>query len=133
MTNRTFHHRFTLGALCGILLLACLIFWLLWTKAVAAALVLVAFEVALVERTLHSAYVFTNDSLLVRRGRFARERRIPLDSIVSCRPMTTTFGLVHYLLIGYGAQRHMLAVQPENEAEFVRCLQRLVGLRRVEE
>ena len=44
--------------------------------------------------------------------------------------MTTTFGLVHYLLIGYGAQR-MLAVQPENEAEFVRCLQKLVGLRRV--
>ncbi len=119
--KRTFHHRFTLGAKCGIALFSLLAFYFFWTRAVVVGFVPVLVVVLIVERILHSEYVFLDGKLIVNHGRFVKTREIPLTDIIACRSMRSTFGLVHYLLIEYGAG-HMVAVQPENEAAFVRYL-----------
>lgn len=123
--TRTFHHRFTLGAKCGLLLLGGLVIYLFWVKHIIAATLVAAFLVLMMERVLHSEYVFRDGFLLIRRGRFARPKTIPLMEITSCRPITTTFGTVHYLLIGYGRNRYA-AVQPAQETAFVTHLQELI-------
>ncbi len=124
--TRTFHHRFTLGAKCGLVLLAALTIYLFWEKEVLLGSLVVVFTVLVMERVLHSEYVFREGFLEIHRGRFARRKSIPLMEITSCRPMNTTFGMVHYLLIGYGNQR-FVAVQPEQEASFVAHLQSLLA------
>lgn len=119
--SRTFHHRFTIGSKCGVVLLAALALYLFWVKAVIFGMVVVILNVLVMERVLHSEYVFRDGFLEIRRGRFSKRRLIPLVEITSCRPMTTTFGMVRYLLIGYGNGRYA-AVQPEQEASFVQFL-----------
>lgn len=120
--TRTFQHRFTVGSKCGVVLFAIIALYLFWVKAIVVGLVFVALVVLVTERVLHSEYVFSDDSLTVRRGRFARAKTIDLRSVKSCRPITTTFGLSRYLLIEYG-RGHYLAAEPQQEAAFVSCLQ----------
>lgn len=124
--DRTFQHRFTVGAKSGIIVLALLAFYLFWSKSVVAALVVVVPLVAVIERVLHSCYVVREDDLVIHRGRFLRDLSIPLDTIRSIRPMTTTWGLVHYLLIEYGDQR-LVSVEPQQEQNFVDCLRKRIA------
>lgn len=101
---------------------AALAIYCFWSKAAIPGALLVVLTVLVMERVLHSEYVFRDGFLEIDRGRFFRKKAIPLMEITSCRPMTTTFGMVHYLLIGYGNGR-LVAVQPEQEASFVSFLQ----------
>lgn len=82
----------------------------------ALALIVVA------ERSLHKEYVFRGDKLIIDNGRLAKTKVIEISQITSCRPMANVFGLVRYLLITYGADGKIEAVQPDNERAFIECL-----------
>ncbi len=120
---RTFHHRFTLGAKGGIITFVVLAFYFFWVKSFVLGLLLTVMAVLIMERVLHSEYVLADGKLIIRRGRFAKSRAIALRGIKSCRPMTTTFGLVHYLLIEYGDNK-LVVVEPEQEQAFVEQLRK---------
>ena len=119
--DRTFQHRFSLGAICGIILFAGVSFWLFWEKWVLAGTLMALVCVVLIERVLHSEYVFHDDQLIICRGRFARKKAIALTDIVGYKPMTATFGLTRFLILGLRGDQFVL-VQPANEASFLKCL-----------
>lgn len=78
--TRVFHHRLTLGELCGILLLALAslyCFWFgTWPMAVLGAL-LVAVAVRGIDRGIHTDYVLDDDQLTTQSGRIGRQRDRP--------------------------------------------------------
>lgn len=119
--DRTFHHRFSVGSFCGIILFAAVAFWLFWQKWAIPGLLAALVCVVFIERMLHSEYVFRNDLLIVCHGRFSRRKEIPLTDIVGYRPVSTTFGLTRFLLLALRGDR-LLMVQPANEKAFVKCL-----------
>ncbi len=119
--DRTFHHRFSVGSFCGIILFAAVAFWLFWQKWAIPGLLAALVCVVFIERMLHSEYVFRNDLLIVCNGRFSRRKEIPLTDIVGYRPVSTTFGLTRFLLLALRGDR-LLMVQPANEKAFVKCL-----------
>lgn len=123
--DRTFQHRFTLGAKSGIIILSLLAFYLFWRKGILAALIVVVALVAVIERVLHSCYIVRDHDMIIHRGRFLRDIRVPLSSIRAIRPMTTTWGLVHYLLIEYVDGKLTSAV-PHDEDSFLRCLRKCI-------
>ncbi len=123
---RTFHHRFTLGSKCGAVLLALLAIYLFWTKAIIAGCILVVLNVLLIERVLHSEYVFNDNTLTIYRGRFAKTKTVRVADILSCRPIKTAFGMEHYLLLEL-TNRQFVVVEPQQEASFIKFLQHRVG------
>ena len=123
---RTFHHRFTLGSKCGAILLALLAIFLFWVQAIIAGCILIVLHVLFIERVLHSEYVFNDDTLTIYRGRFSKTRVIRLADIKSCRPVKTAFGMGHFLLLGLANQQYV-AVEPRQEASFVKHLQNRIA------
>lgn len=115
--ERTFHHHFTLSAKCGIALLAMLTFYLFWEKMVVVGLVVVVALVVMMERVIHTSYTFTEDKLFINKGRFSKKQEILLNEIIHCIPMSSLFGISHYLLLEFGAG-HLASVQPEDEDSF---------------
>ena len=107
--TRSFHHRTTLGAVCGIVLFLLLAVYAFWIKNVILGLLMAFLLIVLTERTLHSEYVISDGKLIIDN---------------SCRPMTSVFGLVRYLLITYGSDNVMVSVQPANEIAFVATLKK---------
>lgn len=120
--TRTFHHKFTLGSKCGVILFISLAVYLFWIKSAVAGCAFIILSVLIIERVLHSEYVFGDDTLTIYRGRFAKSKTIRLDQIKSCRPVTTSFGLSRYLLLEYAGEKYV-AVEPEQEAAFIKYLQ----------
>lgn len=123
MTKRTFQRNFTLQAKGGLAVTILLSGYLFWQKYALLGAVVAVLAVLVIEQVLHSCYTFDGDSLLIHRGRFRRSYVIHVNEIIKCTPMRTTFGLVHYLLIQYGAG-HIIDVEPENEKEFMKELKR---------
>ncbi|MGI6232467.1 MAG: PH domain-containing protein [Prevotella sp.] len=116
--QRTFHHRFTLGAKCALLLCGAGAFYLFWMRAVLLGLVVCIIFIMIMERVLHSEYIIDNGSLLIRRGRFAKDTLVALTDIQHCRLMRTNFGLSRFLVLET-RQGRLLMVEPENEQAFI--------------
>ena len=75
--------------------------------------------VLMIERILHTVYVFTADGLLViNRGRFSRQTVIHVSDILSAEKLRAGVLPVRYVLVRYGAG-HEVAVQPVNEDAFI--------------
>lgn len=122
--TRSFHHRTTLGAVCGILLFLLLALYAFWIKNAVVGLIMAFLLIVLVERTLHSEYIISDGKLIINNGKLARAKTINIQEIHDCKPMTSVFGLVRYLLLTYGASDRMISVQPQNEAAFITTLQK---------
>lgn len=122
--TRSFHHRTTVGAVCGIFLFLLLALYAFWIKNAVVGLIMAFLLIVLVERTLHSEYVITDGKLIINNGRLSRSKVIDLTEVHDYKPMTAVFGLVRYLLLTYGASGRVVSVQPQNEAAFVATLQR---------
>ncbi len=122
--TRSFHHRTTVGAVCGILLFLLLALYAFWIKNAVVGLVMAFLLIVLVERTLHSEYIISDGKLIINNGKLARAKTINIQEIHDCKPMTSVFGLVRYLLLTYGASDRMISVQPQNEAAFITTLQK---------
>lgn len=98
--------------------------WAFWTMRPVLGVLLSLGLILIAERSLHSAYIFHDDVLIIDHGRLAKRKIIPIDFINCCTPMSATFGLVHYLLISYGTAGKVEAVQPVDEKAFVDYLER---------
>lgn len=122
--TRSFHHRTTVGAVCGILLFLLLALYAFWIKNAVVGLIMAFLLIVLVERTLHSEYIISDGKLIINNGKLARAKTINIQEIHDCKPMTSVFGLVRYLLLTYGASDRMISVQPQNEAAFITTLQK---------
>lgn len=120
--RRIFHQRFTLGAISAIFLFGLLAFYLLWTKKVISAIIVVSVTVLIIERLVHTTYMFWEDDqgswLTINRGRFSRNKVIRVEEIIKCSRMNTPFGFSHYLLIEFGAGK-LASVETDNDEEFV--------------
>ena len=125
--DRLFHQRFTLASKCGIMILTLLAGYLLWMRSAANALlgfVVVIILVVIIERVIHTVYIFTSaGNLVIDHGRFARKITIPVNEIIKSTVVNTPMGLSHYILLEYGAE-HFVSVQPENYEAFVEELRR---------
>ena len=119
--KRTFQRNFTIQAKLGLVVFLVMAGYFFWQKQILLALLLSLIVVAVTEKVLHSAYTFDGPDLIINKGRFAKQRRIRVDEITRCRRMRTTFGLVHYLLLEYGAG-HLETVEPAMEEEFIKEL-----------
>ena len=121
--DRTFHQRLSPASVCGILAFALLALYMFWTKSALAGCLLVAVVVLMIERVVHTTYVFRrNDGeeemLYIDNGRFSKKRQIRVNDIVSCRKMSTGFGLSQYVLLQCGHKR-LVSVQPDNADAFI--------------
>lgn len=71
---------------------------------------------------MHTTYVFRNNGeeemLYIDNGRFSKTRQIRVNDIVSCRKMSTGFGLSQYVLLQCGHKR-LVSVQPDNADAFI--------------
>ena len=106
--DRRFHQRFTVAAKSGIALFVLLAFYFFWAKKAIVGLFLIIIVVGMIERVIHTSYIF---------------RRVkPIDRI-KVTPMKSNFGLSHYLLLEYGAG-NLTTVMPENEQAFIEELKR---------
>lgn len=119
--KRTFQRNFTIQAKLGLVVFLVMAGYFFWQKQILLALLMSLIVVAVTEKVLHSAYTFDGPDLIINKGRFAKQRRIRVDEITRCRRMRTTFGLVHYLLLEYGAG-HLKTVEPAMEEEFIKEL-----------
>lgn len=110
--------------MCGILLFLLLALYAFWIKNAVVGLIMAFLLIVLVERTLHSEYIISDGKLIINNGKLARAKTINIQEIHDCKPMTSVFGLVRYLLLTYGASDRMISVQPQNEAAFITTLQK---------
>jgi hypothetical protein len=121
--DRTFHQRLSPASVCGILAFALLALYMFWTKSALTGCLLAAVVVLMIERVVHTTYVFRrNDEeeemLYIDNGRFSKTRRIRVKDIVSCRKMSTGFGLSRYVLLQCG-HKQLVSVQPDNADAFI--------------
>lgn len=122
--TRSFHHKTTIGAMCGIVLFLLLAVYAFWIKNVVLGILMAFLLIVLTERTLHSQYVISDGKLIIDNGKLSKSKTIMIEQIKSCRPMTSVFGLVRYLLITYGSADAMVSVQPVNETAFIAALKK---------
>ncbi len=120
--DRTFHQRLSPATACGILAFGLLALYLFWVKSALMGCILAAVVVLMIERVVHTNYVFRRDEdeemLYIDNGRFSKTRRIRVNDIVQCRKMTTGFGLSQYVLLQCGHKR-LVSVQPDNADAFI--------------
>ena len=120
--NRTFHNRVSLLNYVAIVVVAAAALCMFWHRSAAGAvagLALMMAVVLMVERIVHTAYVFTADGMLViSKGRFSRRVAIRITDIVSVERVRAGVLGVRYVLIRYGAGREV-SVQPAGEEAFV--------------
>ena len=120
--NRTFHYRVSLLNYVAIVVVAAAALCMFWHRSAAGAvagLALMMAVVLMVERIVHTAYVFTADGMLViSMGRFSRRVAIRITDIVSVERVRAGVLGVRYVLIRYGAGREV-SVQPAGEEAFV--------------
>lgn len=130
--TRVFHHRLTLGELCGILLLALASLYCFWfgtcPMAVLGAL-LVAVAVWGIDRGIHTDYVLDDDQLTTQSGRIGRQRgqAIPLQTITALRRMPRHLLTGSYVMVEHG-DHNISIFTPENEASFVEAVGKRVSL-----
>ncbi len=124
---RTFHYRVSWPVVTAVVLTAGMAMFFLWRRTTANAalgFLLLAMATLMIERIIHTAYIFDEEgNLVVYRGRFARARRIPLNEVLSARIVRHKLLPVRYVLIEYGAG-HFESVQPVGEEAFVRELKK---------
>ena len=121
--KRTFQHRVTAPAVSLVLLLAAVALFFFWQRtssAAAVATLVLCVDVFIVERLIHTTYVFTDDDrLVVSHGRFSRTVTVPLSDVTRTEMKRSCFGLVDYVLVEYGARR-MVSVMTENDEAFMK-------------
>ncbi|GAA6529225.1 MAG: PH domain-containing protein [Prevotella sp.] len=127
--DKTFHHRFTIGAMSGIVLFSILTFYFFWEKHALIGTLLMVLILCMIERVIHTTYTFhkvgagtpgkEQEILIINKGRFSINKSIPLRELQEVTRMKTVFGLNHYLLLVYGSGKRMEAVMPVEEEGFL--------------
>lgn len=128
MMDRVFHARISFGQYLFLAVPTILAVYGLWNKDWIISLIFMCLLVWCIELLIHTQYTLTDDGwLIVTRGRFSRIKRIPLSDILLVEPVKAVLlgrlAVNHYVLVHYTGGK-VLALQPVNEAEFVRVLEK---------
>ncbi len=128
MMDRVFHARIGAAQYLALLLFTFILVYCLWVKYILIAVLWGILLLRFIERIIHTTYTLTADGrLIVYGGRFSRSRERRLAEVVSVERRSSMQvagrALVHYVLVVYQDGRHD-ALQPVNEAEFVRVLEK---------
>ena len=102
-------------------ILALLFFWNRTPANTMVGCLLIALDVAVIDRLLNTTYVITEDSLTIVRGRFGRKKTIKLSKIDSVEKVKTLFS--HYVLIEYDGRKHT-TINTLNEEEIIKILKK---------
>lgn len=124
--NRIFHARITWYQYLFLIILGVNAFVGLWCKYIILAVIVMLLLIVLIEQIIHTTYTITTDGkLIIDRGRFTRQRVIPINEIVSVRKVHSmkfgSFSVTEYVLIEYGTEKYA-SVLPVKEDEFLRSL-----------
>jgi uncharacterized membrane protein YdbT with pleckstrin-like domain len=131
--DRIFHAKVNLYKLLFIALLTLLAVWALWEKQPLWGALLLVWLVAVIEQVIHTTYTLTTDGrLVISRGRFSKEKQLPLSRlrrVEKIRPLRLgSHALLTYLLLVYtdesGTHEKSLSVQPVKEDEFLELLEK---------
>lgn len=126
--DRVFHARISFGQYLFLAVPTVLAVFGLWDKNWIVGLIFMWLLVWCIELLIHTQYTLTADGwLIVRRGRFSRIKRIPLSDILLVEPVKAVLlgrlAVNHYVLVHYKGGK-VLALQPVNEEEFIRALEK---------
>lgn len=89
---RTFHSKINKVTLfCCLLPATVLAVYFFWVKMPLAALVFMLLVVVVIERLIHTSYIFTDDGMLwIDKGRFSKKTRIALTDIREAEVVRTS-------------------------------------------
>lgn len=119
--QRIFHRRFSLAAKCCMTIMMLIAFYLFWFKSAIHAMmgtVVVVLLVYLIERVINTKYILNDTELIIDGGRISHKQSLKLNEIITCTKSKTLFGLSHFIVISYGANRQ-ITVQPEDDDAFI--------------
>lgn len=123
--NRTFHRKLSVETLAAIVLLGGVALFCFWQRTTAMAVVgalVMAVGVMAIERMIHTAYVFTDDKLVIEKGRFAKTLTLAVSDIVKAERVPTPLRTSQILFLQVGS-RH-IALQPDNVEAFLQELKK---------
>ena len=122
-STRTYHARVQVGNWVLIAILSALTIYLIWDGnglLIAGSLLLL---LLIIERTIHTEYQLSEESLTVNNGKLSKRLVVPMDSIKRIerirRIRIGKKALITYLLIVYGENR-TVAVMPKEEEAFIK-------------
>lgn len=122
-STRTYHARVQVGNWVLIAILSALTIYLIWDGnglLIAGSLLLL---LLIIERTIHTEYQLSEESLTVNNGKLSKRLVVPMDSIKRIerirRIRIGKNALITYLLIVYGENR-TVAVMPKEEEAFIK-------------
>lgn len=122
-STRTYHARVQVGNWVLIAILSALTIYLIWDGnglLIAGSLLLL---LLIIERTIHTEYQLSEESLTVNNGKLSKRLVVPMDSIKRIerirRIRIGKNALITYLLIVYGEDR-TVAVMPKEEEAFIK-------------
>lgn len=126
--DRVFHARVGAARYLALLMFTFMLVYCLWVKYILIAVLWGILLLHFIEKIIHTTYTLTADGrLVVYEGRFSRRRERSLAEVVSVERRSSMQvagrALVRYVLVVYKDGRHD-ALQPVNEAEFVRVLEK---------
>lgn len=126
--DRVFHARVGAVRYLALLMFTFMLVYCLWVKYILIAVLWSILLLHFIERIIHTTYTLTADGrLVVYEGRFSRRHERSLAEVVSVERRSSMQvagrALVRYVLVVYKDGRHD-ALQPVNEAEFVRVLEK---------
>ena len=120
--DRIFHHRISWASYAGMVVLAVCALSFLWHRerpaSIVVGLLLAMVTVMVVERMLHTRYVFRGNQLHISPGRFARAQEVCVAHVSKVSVVSMPLGLRRYVLLQMDDGRE-LAVQPESEQAFM--------------
>ncbi len=97
-----------------------------WYRYAVLLLVALVLLIMVIERILHTEYILTADTLIVKNGRFARKQEIKLTDIESveeiCRMRIGGTPLISYLIINHSG--NITAINPRDKEAFLKSLSR---------
>lgn len=124
-STRTYRVRVQVGNWMLIAVLSALTIYLFWEGnglLIAGALLLL---LVIIERTIHTEYQLSKESLTVNHGKLSKRQVIPMNSIKRIerirRIRIGKKALITYLLIVYGEDK-TVAVMPKDEEAFIKQL-----------
>lgn len=122
-STRTYRARVQVGNWVLIAILSALTIYLIWDGnglLIAGSLLLL---LLIIERTIHTEYQLSEESLTVNNGKLSKRLVVPMDSIKRIerirRIRIGKKALITYLLIVYGEDR-TVAVMPKEEEAFIK-------------
>ncbi len=125
--ERTFHYKITWLNIISIGVVAAAMVYFLWNRStgnVIVGIALMCVAMLMIERIIHTEYVFASDGFLyIKQGRLSRTQAIRVDEIITIRVIKARLMPLKFVFIEYGAG-HQIAVQPVNETAFIEEVRR---------